>query len=138
MFHFESTTCKAEQSRAHQIPGKKERKTKQSKTKQKIATHNKAQQTPPNIYLCFSGWGPKKTNRNHASRWRHGPDKEELANHEVSCDSKFQPAQHLAKAQKKQKKHFSSWKLVVVTMAQHVNPIYALKLFPGRRDGCGC
>ena len=54
--------------------------------------------------MFFRLGAKKKTNRNHASRWRHGPDKEELANHEVSCDSKFQPAQHLAKAQKKPKK----------------------------------
>ena len=53
MLQLESTTCKAEQSRAHQIPGKKERKTKQSKAKQKIAPHNKATTNTTKIHQTF-------------------------------------------------------------------------------------
>jgi hypothetical protein len=95
------------QSGAKQSTPNPRKKGEENKAKQNKTKNSNAQQSTTNttkhLFMFFRLGAKKKTNRNHASRWRHGPDKEELANHEVSCDSKFQPAQHLAKAQKKKK-----------------------------------
>jgi hypothetical protein len=100
------------QSGAKQSTPNPRKKGEENKAKQNKTKNSNAQQSTTNttkhLFMFFRLGAKKKTNRNHASRWRHGPDKEELANHEVSCDSKFQPAQHLAKAQKKTKKNTSA------------------------------